>query len=533
MKKTTYFNVFFILSAVFLQIFLLFQKDSFHVDEIFSYGMSNSVNGWILFSSPQDLDNQIIKSEEIRNYLIPSEKSSFKQTWINTESDNHMPVYSILFRGFSLLFGNNNLLLPVVIFNVLTFLFLLVGVYLIGKKLYKEKYVLFFVSFFAFLQPVLSLAIYVRMYLLLMTFSIWSLYFVIRYFLHQNKKDLIGVFIFSLMTILTHYYGIIFCFFMVGVACLMLSFLNKYKKVFCLGITGLLSMINAYFIFPSMLKVGISGSRGTQFWDSLINFVNNPFLQIKKQIPFFYNPVFGNIYWFLFFIILFAFFYIKIKQKGLLKNGDKLFPILFINLFLLYGFFVGLVVPVMRPYELRYFAPIIPLFAILIFYMVLWSFKIFKLKEKFLRQSLVLLVIINIFITTGQINKNPFYMPPIAENKKLNNVIKNADIWWGFGDATSWGWMIYMYMDKFMNADRIFSIANFDNNPYLLDFSEQEIKQNKYAYLFVYSKWEDKQMNIIENPVDWVKNTTGRMAYFLFKVKVMVFETDVYLVCPY
>lgn len=533
MKKTTYVTVFFILAAIFLQIFLLLQKDSFHVDEIFSYGMSNSAKGWVLFSSPQDLDNQIINGRDIRNYLIPSEESSFKQTWINTASDNHMPIYSILFRCFSILFEYNDILFPIIIFNTLTFLFLLVGIYLIGKKLYKEEYVLFFVSFFAFFQPVISLAIYIRMYLLLMAFSVWSLYFIIRYLLYQNKKDLIGVFVFSLMTILTHYYGIIFCFFMVGCACLALLFLKRYEKVFCLGIIGFLSIISAYFIFPAMLKVGISGSRGTQFWDFLRSFINNPFLQIKNQIPFFYNAVFGNIYCFLFFVILFVFLYMKTRQKGLLKKEDKLFSIFFISLFLFYGFFIGLVVPVMRPYELRYFAPIIPLVAILIFYMVLWGSKIFKLKEKFLKQSLILLVVLNIFITIGQINKNPFYMPPIAENKKLNNVIKGADVWWGFGDAASWGWMIYMYMDKFMNADKIFSIADFNNNPNLLEFSEQEIKQNKYAYLFVYSKWEEKEMNIIENPIEWVKRTTGRTAYFLFKVKVMVFETDVYLICPY
>lgn len=534
MKKATFFTVFFILSAIFLQSFLLFQKDSFHVDEIFSYGMSNSVKGWILFSAPQDLDNQIISGEKFRDYLIPNKESSFKQTWINNKSDNHMPIYSILFRFFSILFGNNdNILFPIIVFNIVTFLFLLIGVYFIGRELYKEEYVLFFIGLFSFFQQVISLAIYIRMYLLLMTFSIWSLYFVIRYLLYKKEKDLIGIFIFSLINILTHYYGIVFCFFMIGCSCLLLFFLKKYKKSFYLGITGLLSMLGAYFIFPAMLNVGISGSRGVQFWNSLKIFVDNPFLQIKNQIPFFYGSVFGNIYCFILFIVLFIAFYIINKQKKLLEKEDKYFSILFISLLLLYGFFIGLVVPVMRPYEMRYFAPVIPLYVLLLFYMILWFIRMFNLKRMFAKYILMLLVIFNVLFTIIQMNKNPFYMPPTTENKKLNNIIKGADVWWGFGNANLWGWMIYMYINKFMHANKVFSIANFDNNPDLLKFSEQETKEGKYAYLFVYSKWEEKKMNILENPIEWVKRTMGREAYFLFRVKVMVFEADVYLVCPF
>ena len=40
-------------------------------------------------------------------------------------------------------------------------------------------------------------------------------------------------------------------------------------------------------------------------------------------------------------------------------------------------------------------------------------------------------------------------------------------------------------------------------------------------------------MNIVENPIEVVKKSTNRQAYYLFTVNVMVFKADVYLICPF
>jgi hypothetical protein len=128
---------------------------------------------------------------------------------------------------------------------------------------------------------------------------------------------------------------------------------------------------------------------------------------------------------------------------------------------------------------------------------------------------------------------SPFYMHGTRYSRKMENIVKGADIWWGFGGGWQYAWMVHLYVDKLAKADKTWVLADYDN-PDFLEFSKQEVKDKKYAYLFMPKTQEQN----IEGAIDWVKNTTGRNAYYLFTSKApntasMVLEASVYLVCPY
>lgn len=128
--------------------------------------------------------------------------------------------------------------------------------------------------------------------------------------------------------------------------------------------------------------------------------------------------------------------------------------------------------------------------------------------------------------------ESPFYMRGTKESRKLVNLINGADIWWGFGGG-HYGWMLHMYVDKLAKTNKVWILTDYNNDDFKR-FSDDEVKENKYAYLLMPKQQEQSP----EGAVEWVKSTTGRQAYYLFTVKIdnsaaMVMETSVFLVCPF
>ena len=84
-----------------------------------------------------------------------------------------------------------------------------------------------------------------------------------------------------------------------------------------------------------------------------------------------------------------------------------------------------------------------------------------------------------------------------------------------------------------MTANEIWTLVDYDSKEFK-NFSDQEIKKKRYAYLLMPKTQEQQPQGAIE----WIKKTTGRQSYYLFTMKydnlaAMVFEASVFLVCPY
>jgi hypothetical protein len=93
--------------------------------------------------------------------------------------------------------------------------------------------------------------------------------------------------------------------------------------------------------------------------------------------------------------------------------------------------------------------------------------------------------------------------------------------------------MLTLYVDKLAKANKTWILADY-YHPKFIEFSNQEVKDKKYAYLFMPKTQEQK----IVGAINWIKETTGRNAYYLFTSKTpnssaRVFEASVYLVCPF
>lgn len=524
-----------IVCAIFVQLYLFEMKDIFHIDELLSFEQANSENGLKLFKHGSDIDNKLIKSDFFINYLVQSDSFTFAKMWENLKYDTHMPLYFILLFIASSFFTTEFSSTPGILINIFCLIFLLYTFYKLIENIFKNKEIALASTFlFAFTSPVLGLEIFIRMYLLQMLLATLLLKSIYNFIFNKNvsKYSLIYVVMISSLTILTHFYSILFCFFVTLSGFVILIKQKRHLDNFKFCLCMLLSVLCSYLVYPEMLDIGLHGERGSQFWAIFSNYYENPFPLLKQQITLFIKPLFKNSIIFFCAISFFILIIFKAHKNMFITEHEKQTILFFTIIFFLFGIFLALIMPNMSTFQIRYLAPIVPIYIILIIYTILYIIKNFTSKKMIIYYVLWSIAFFNAFYQAcNQIN--PFYLRSSILTKKLDNMVVGSDIWWGLGGGDQHSWILQNYIDKLMTANEIWTLVDYDSKEFK-NFSDQEIKKKRYAYLLMPKTQEQQPQGAIE----WIKKTTGRQSYYLFTMKydnlaAMVFEASVFLVCPY
>lgn len=127
--------------------------------------------------------------------------------------DSWPPLYYILLHYMQIAFGNaeQTVRLISVAANVLC----IPAIYLLTLKLYSKKEALLACIFFSFSPFALSYSVEARGYSLFLLFSVYSMYFLIKFIdeKENNKTALLSYFMFALLCSLTHYFGLLLAIF--------------------------------------------------------------------------------------------------------------------------------------------------------------------------------------------------------------------------------------------------------------------------------------------------------------------------------
>ena len=524
-----------IICAVLVQLYLFDMKDVYHLDEFFSYGLANSNNGVYLFKDAIEIDNKLLSGSFFKDYLTQSPDFSFYKMWQNLKYDNHMPLYFIFLHFSSAMFQTDFSALPAIIVNVCVLIFLIYGFYKLSKSIFKnEEIALITTALFAFYEHVLGLEVFFRMYLLQMACSVFLLKQIFDFiFYNKNQtKHLFFITITSSLSMLTHFYSIVFCFFSTFAGFVILLQQKRLNDTFKFLLSMLVSVVIVYLIYPNMLSVGISGERGSQFISTLTQYLDKPLDMLKQQMPLLINPLFGNYGIAIASIILFTFVLFNANKKSVLSIEDKQIVLFFSLVFVLSSLSITLIMPNMTSFQIRYFAPIIPIFIIFIVWTAYYFIQFFNLKKIIIYYFLWLISFSCAFYEAYN-QDNPFYFRNSSLNKKISNMVVASDVWWGHGGGNTYSWIIHNFVDKLMTADNIWTLVDYDNEEFK-QFAEHGKNEKKYAYLLM-PKTQEQQP---QGAIDWVKNTTNRHSYYLFTIKnentpALALETSVFLVCPY
>ena len=164
-KKLNVVLVLIIFLGTIVRIYLGFQKEYFHMDEAYSYGLMNYDKLSIVDN--EDFFNKWHTKEYYLDYLEINRNEIFnlKPIWENQKNDVHPPFYYLLLRIIASLTIDNFTKWTGICLNIIFFGISTVFVYLISKELFQNQYYALAVSFVnTFSGIALNSTLYIRMY---------------------------------------------------------------------------------------------------------------------------------------------------------------------------------------------------------------------------------------------------------------------------------------------------------------------------------------------------------------------------------
>lgn len=368
-----------------IYIYVGTQKSYLHIDEAYSYGLTNYKQ--IEIQDNEEFYNNWHNKEYYEDYLSiqKEEEGNLKPVYENQKNDVHPPLY-YLFLRIAMGFTKEHFSKWTGIgLNIIIYAFITIVMYLILKKILKEEkntnkkaIILAFIS--SIILASLSNVVYIRMY------SLLTLEILITAFLHikllenektnktieesktkeKSTKTLIAIGITTLAGILTHYYYLFY------IATLYIIFMIKYikekkkKELIQYTLTMIIAGITSLIIFPYSIKHMFFGYRGQGVISNLKN-ISEIIPSMIAQLHVLNYYAFNNLLYIIILIIIGILIYKKIAKKEKLKiskENKEILKTIYIPTIIFF-----MIATIASPWKvLRYIVPICGLAFILVIY---------------------------------------------------------------------------------------------------------------------------------------------------------------------
>lgn len=354
---------FIILGQIACVIFFGMQKCGYHMDELFTYGLSNSY-----YKPVPDDTEKWLDSSYFRDYLETNsqDKFSYGSVYYNQTQDVHPPLYYFLLHTicscfpstFTKWFGIGlNLLFLAGTSAILFFLSRLV--------LKSEWLALLVTAFWGFSIAAFSIGIFIRMYMMLSFWVALSAYLLTKAALQPDFKKRKRLYIYLgivafLGTFTQYFFGI----YLVFASICYLFYLHKEnrkrdRKAFCLSV--FIGMASVVAVFPASLQHIFASSRGQGTMGDLL--MPQAFLsRISEYVKILSQNLFGGILLYLLCAALILCIIASLRERKIAKPSSGFgLPLLIFVPAALYFIFVSLAAPFQ---EIRYVFPVFSLFAL-------------------------------------------------------------------------------------------------------------------------------------------------------------------------
>lgn len=354
------------------------QKKAFHIDEIYSYIISNSSRADQI-SHADDLWGEWIDGQELNSFVSVQDGNqfSYKTAYLNTSKDCHPPLYywmlhtvCSLFPGqFSKWFGLS--------LNIALFVLTGLGIFLLSEELFSTpgmRYMpllMYGLSLYAF-----DTVTFIRMYMLLTLFAVLFVFFCVRMLKYGvTWKRMLAAWITIFLGAITQYYGIVFCFWGVMLFELILLKRRDYKHFLQFGAGSLASVVLMLVSFPYAIEQATgspTNNIGNEVTRNLLNFGLWKDMTISLSKAFINKLCFSSKLSHLLFIaamvlLVYCILCAAVKQRRIPQDAEALWLLCTTVLTFLSISFIG-----GEYVYLRYIYFIIPFFFILFLFAVDW-----------------------------------------------------------------------------------------------------------------------------------------------------------------
>jgi hypothetical protein len=319
-------NKIYLIVVILLQLIIIVftghLKQGFHVDEIFSFVFANS------YENPkfdQGMYNTWFQPEYFSDMVkvSASHRFSFKTTYQNQTRDVHPPLYYFLLHTVCSIFPENFSIWFGLIINIALFVICNLFVYLIGVKLFNNfSLALIPVIVWGFSAGALSTVIFIRMYMLLTSLVVITFYLHILLFTNDTSRAFpIPIFLFTFMGIMTHYYYIVYIFYLAVTYCVYLIIQENWHQLVKYVSALSLAIIAGILFYPSMLEHIFMSYRGQEAFNAISIFSN-----YSQAIHSFYGLIsaqqFSGVLSLIILVLLMLYFLKVVRRLIMTKNNE-------------------------------------------------------------------------------------------------------------------------------------------------------------------------------------------------------------------
>lgn len=252
------------------------ERTSWHSDELWSYGLSNSYYEPQIFANddetqPRHID-EWVDGETFKDYITvkEDERFSYGSVIYNLKHDMHPPLYFMVLHTICSFFPGQFSLWYGYAINIVTYIFLMIAFRALARRLLKSEAAALFVTFFyAFNNGTLNTMLFVRQYAPLTLFTV--LFAIVHLKMIEENDDaidgeykkitgkqLVTLGVLTFLGTMTHYYFGLFAFVFAFFYCFYYFYRKQYNNllsyagamlagiVAILPFTGLLSSFTRY-----------------------------------------------------------------------------------------------------------------------------------------------------------------------------------------------------------------------------------------------------------------------------------------------
>lgn len=514
-------------------IFFYYQKNSLHVDELFSFGHANSSQGAFLTKgidsnfNTQDLDkllfNKWIDGYFFNNYITvqQEEKFKYKHIYENLKQGVHPPLFYILLHTICSFFPDTMSKWYGAMLNIPIYIVLLIMMYKLSLLFFNDKYLaLLPVVFYAYSQIGFNTVIFIRMYTLQTLWAVSLLYEAMLMIKEKevNKKRWFLIFLYSFLGMLTQYNSIIFSAILGCVLGVNLILQKRYKHLCIFAFVLLLSASFFIFSFPQVIYVMSHSSRSKELLKVFDAFYVY-FFDDKKTIDIYmnslwnFNKSYGN---YLMLSIILTLFY-KYKYTKESKDIDYMFIVVVLMMF-----YISVFMPQMWMYNMRYIMLIAPLISVVTIWYLAFILKF--LPTEYIKIILSIIVFVNACFVDFSI-RSPF---AFQQDASIVSQLKNKNIVLSVDNSMK-VFKLYTMIDVLKNAKKAYilqfeSLANDKSLLKQLENSDYFI-QTRGDYMTIYDVNYKLHKKIaltkeLKNKVDFLNTVKiGEFFYDIYKVK--------------
>ena len=247
--------------AVFVKIGL--DKKEYHVDEIYTYMLSNSYDVDRVAYDDSKWD-QWFSGDEFSEYVSvqDGEQFAYDKVFYNNSLDAHPPLYYCVIHTVSSLFPNQFSKWIGLFVNLLFMVGVDILIYGISRKMINSELLQFLPVFVYGLSPVaMEIASFIRMYAQLSFFAMAFCYCTVLMLKDGVKiRRLVFSWLIIYLGAMTHYYALVLCFW--GVLLFVIYLIKKkdIKHMLIYGIGSLIAVVMVYVTYPSILTQAFGSS---------------------------------------------------------------------------------------------------------------------------------------------------------------------------------------------------------------------------------------------------------------------------------